>query len=154
MVKSILIILVGLALLPIAGASQTVPEKKDSNSATIYIYRYKQYAGSALEPSVYCDEAELARMDNGRYFLVKLPPGKHTFRSNDKQSGIELELKEGETYYIRVEVVAGFMKGHGRLVLTQKEQGAYEIKKLQPLGADKIKDKAKVVIEEKAATKP
>ncbi|MGH9800645.1 MAG: DUF2846 domain-containing protein [Blastocatellia bacterium] len=129
-------------------------EKKSSEPAqdakgTVYVYRYKQYAGSGLEPSVYCNDVELARMDNGRYFTVKLSPGKHTFRSNDKQAGIEMDLKSGEDYYIRVEIVAGFMKGHGRLVLTQKEQGAYEIKKLKPLDADKVKDKTRVSIEEK-----
>lgn len=135
--------------------AQSPPEKKEGEAkmgevkANVYIYRYKQYAGGGLEPSVYCDGEELARMDNGRYFTVKLSPGKYVFRSNDKQAGIELELKSGEEYYIRVEIVAGFMKGHGRLVLTQKEQGSYEIKKLKPLDADKVKDR-RVTTAEKA----
>ena len=47
--------------------------------ATVYVYRYKQFVGSALSPSVWCDETELARMENGRYFTVKIDPGKHTF---------------------------------------------------------------------------
>src|SRR5690348_10728150 len=64
-----------------------------SSQATIYVYRYKQFVGSALAPSVYCDETELARMENGRFFVVKLPAGKHVFRSNDKQSGVEQDLK-------------------------------------------------------------
>ena len=81
-----------------------------SSQATIYVYRYKQFVGSALAPSVYCDETELARMENGRFFVVKLPAGKHVFRSNDKQSGVEEDLKAGETYYIRVELVPGMMK--------------------------------------------
>lgn len=110
------------------------------SSATVYFYRYKQFVGSALAPSVYCDEGELARMENGRFFVAKFAPGKHTFRSNDKQSGIESELKAGQEYYIRVELVPGAMKGHGRLVLVQTEQGAYEIKKLKQLDADKVKD--------------
>jgi len=109
-------------------------------AATVYFYRYKQFVGSALAPSVYCDEGELARMENGRFFVAKFTPGKHVFRSNDKQAGIESELKAGQEYYIRVELVPGAMKGHGRLVLVQAEQGAYEIKKLKPLDADKVKD--------------
>jgi|SRR5579871_1610242 len=113
--------------------------------ATVYFYRYKQYVGSALSPSVYCDEGELARMDNGRFFAAKLTPGKHVLRSNDKQSGIEAELKGGQEYYVRVEMVAGAWKGHGRLVLVQPEQGAYEIKKLKPLGADMVKNNELVV---------
>lgn len=112
--------------------------------ASVYVYRYKQFVGSALEPSVYCDDAELARMDNGRFFVAKLTPGKHVFRSNDKQAGVEVDLKGGQDYYIRVELATGFMKGHGRLLLVAPEQGSYEIKKLKPLDADKIKDSQRV----------
>jgi Protein of unknown function (DUF2846) len=111
-----------------------------SSKATVYVYRYKQFAGSALAPSVYCDETELARMENGRYFTVKLDPGKHALRSNDKQSGIELDAKAGQEYFVRVELVAGAMKGHGRLVLVTPEQGGYELKssKLKPLDSNKV----------------
>lgn len=119
--------------------AQKVAASSDA-SATVYFYRYKQYVGSALSPSVYCDEGELARMENGRYFVAKVAPGKHAFRSNDKQSGIEAELKGGQDYYIRVELVTGAWKGHGRLTLVQPEQGSYEVKKLKVLDADKVKD--------------
>jgi hypothetical protein len=119
-------------------------ESKDSQ-ATVYVYRYKQFVGSALAPSVYCDETELARMENGRFFVAKLSPGKHVFRSNDKQAGIDVELKGAQDYYIRVELATGFMKGHGRLISVAPEQGSYEIKKLKPLEADKVKDAQRVV---------
>ena len=126
------------ATTPTATESKVTPAS--DAAATVYFYRYKQFVGSALAPSVYCDEGELARMENGRFFVAKFTPGKHVFRANDKQSGIESELKPGQEYYIRVELVPGAMKGHGRLVLVQAEQGAYEIKKLKPLDADKVKD--------------
>lgn len=115
-----------------------------ADSVRVYFYRYKQFVGSAISPSVYCDEIQFARMENGRYFMVSLPPGKHAFRSNDQQSGIELDAKEGQDYYIRVEIAPGFAKGHGRLVATPSEQGSYEIRKLKPLDPDKIKDAARV----------
>jgi len=121
------------------------PQINDSPAA-VHIYRYKQFVGSALSPSVFCDENELARMENGRFFVAKLSSGKHTFRSNDKQAGIEVELKSGQDYYIRVEIATGMMKGHGRLVLVAPEQGAYEIKKLKPLDKDKIKDSEHVAL--------
>jgi hypothetical protein len=119
--------------------SQKTNDAKASK-ATVYVYRYKQFVGSALTPSVYCDEAELARMENGRYFTVTLDPGKHTFRSNDKQSGTELDVKAGQEYFLRVEIATGFMKGHGRLTLISPEQGGYELKsaKLKPLDSNKV----------------
>jgi hypothetical protein len=119
--------------------------KADGSQVTVYIYRYKQFVGSALSPSVYCDDTELARMENGRFFAAKLSSGKHTFHSNDKQAGIDVDLKSGQDYYIRVEIAAGMMKGHGRMMLIAPEQGSYEIKKLKPLDSDKVKDTQHVV---------
>ena len=66
------------------------------------------------------------------------------YGANDRQSSIELQAKGGITYYVRMELVTGFMKGHGRLILIQPEQGGVEIKKLQYLGSDKIKDRSLV----------
>lgn len=117
-----------------------------STKATVHFYRYKQFVGSALAPSIFCDGVELARMENGRYFAATLDPGKHTFTSNDKQSGVDLDLKAGEEYFLRVEIAAGVAKGHGRLILMPREQGSYELKsdKLKPLDAKKVADKGVV----------
>ena len=133
---------------PTADSQQTAGG--NPSKAVVYVYRYKQFVGSALAPSVYCDETELARMENGRYFTVKLDPGKHSFRSNDKQSGIELEAKSGQEYFLRVEIATGFMKGHGRVVLVAPEQGSYELKssKLRPLDSNKVVSGTLVSVDE------
>lgn len=137
-----------LAQEPMKPATQTADTKP--SKATVYIYRYKQFVGSALAPSIYCDGTELARMENGRYFTANLQPGEHTFTSNDKQSGIDLDLKPGEELFVRVEIAAGFAKGHGRLVLVPQEQGSYELKsdKLKPLDANKVANKDLVSLDE------
>ncbi|MFL6229626.1 MAG: DUF2846 domain-containing protein [Pyrinomonadaceae bacterium] len=122
-----------------------------ADKGTIYFYRIKQFAGAALEPSVFCDDKELARMDNGRYFGVVLEPGKHTCRMGDKQTGFEVDVKAGLEYYAKVTLDTGFWKGHGRLTLLQPEQGAFEIKKVKLLGADKVKDRTLVSIYEGAS---
>jgi len=139
----------GIALAQQPASTPSTSDTKESK-ATVHIYRYKQFVGGALEPSVYCDEVQLARMDNGRYFAAMVDPGKHTFRSNDTQSGIELDAKAGQEYFIRVEIATGFAKGHGRLILMSPEQGSYELKskKLKPLDANKVMDKARVSLEE------
>lgn len=153
----ILVLLALVATLPAQEPTPTKPEKPpatpleqpiattSATHALIYVYRHKQFAGSGLEPSVYLDEKQMARMDNGRFFVIKVAPGKHTIRSNDKQSGIEMELVAGKSYYVKIEIATGFWKGHGRLLLMQPEQATYEVKKLQPLGADKIVDKEAVL---------
>jgi len=117
-----------------------------SEKATVFVYRYKQFVGKALNPSVYCDEQELARMDNGRYFAVRVDAGKHTFRSNDKQANIEIDTKAGQKYFIRVEIASGLMKGHGRVVLMAPEQGEPEIKRLKPLESSDVRDPERVAL--------
>jgi len=152
--------LAAIAQEPTADSPKTTDAK--ASKATVYVYRYKQFVGGALAPSVYCDETELARMENGRYFTVKLDPGKHNFRSNDKQSGTELDMKAGQEYFLRVEIAPGAMKGHGRLVLMSPEQGGYELKssKLKPLDSNKVVNATLVSVAEvhlempAATTKP
>lgn len=134
----------------IAAGQQNSSTGASAAKSTVYVYRYKQFVGAALAPSVYCDDVELARMENGRYFMATLEPGKHAFRSNDPQSGVVLETKPGEQYYLRVEIAAGVMKGHGRLVLMSREQASYELvsTKLKPLDANKVADKERVSLEQ------
>ena len=140
--------LAAIAQEPTSDSQKTTDAK--ASKATVYVYRYKQFVGGALAPSVYCDETELARMENGRYFTVRLDPGKHNFRSNDKQSGTELDMKAGQEYFLRVEIAPGAMKGHGRLVLMSPEQGGYELKssKLKPLDSNKVVSATLVSVDE------
>ena len=138
---------------PALTAAGQTPATTDDRPV-IYFYRIKQFAGSALEPSIYCDDKELARMDNGRYFGVSLEPGKHTCRMGDKQTGFEIDMKPGETYYARVTIDTGLLKGHGRLTLMQKEQGAFELKKAKLLGVSNVKDHSLVTTYEGSPGKP
>jgi len=149
----------GKFLLPLLVVAQSFSWAQDKSSsattpassfkATVYLYRYKQFVGAALAPSVYCDDVQLARMENGRYFAVTVDAGKHIFRSNDEQSGIVLQAVAGQQYFIRVDIAAGFMKGHGRLTLMDGQQGTYELTsdKLKPLDASKVVDKDRVSVE-------
>ena len=144
------LILLALGTASLSAQTVTTPRTDATQpKVSVYVYRYKQFVGSALQPSVYCDEVQLARMENGRYFAVKIEPGKHTFRSNDQQSGVELDLKAGQEYFLRVEIATGMLKGHGRLVLTAPEQGRFEVKAgLKPLDEGKVVDKTRVSVEE------
>jgi len=145
------LLLCAVSLTPSWAQEKAAPSVTPQNSskATVYIYRYKQFVGAALAPSVYCDDVQLARMDNGRYFATTVEPGKHIFRSNDEQSGIVLLATGGQQYFIRVDIAAGFMKGHGRLQLMDSQQGTYELTsdKLKPLDAGKVVAKDRVSVE-------
>lgn len=84
-----LIAFVGLACLwtgafGFAGGAQDEPAA--GKKARVYFYRYSKFTGSARSPSVYCDEAELGRVANGRFLEVEVDSGKRVFRSNSRNS--------------------------------------------------------------------
>jgi len=116
-----------------------------SEEATVFIYRPSKLTGKALEPSVFVDETELARMDNGRYFAIKLKPGKHIVRMTDDEKGYAFDMGPGQTYFFRIGLEMGMWKGHGKITLDDRERAVKEIKKLKFIGSDKIKATALVV---------
>ena len=116
-----------------------------SEDATVFIYRPSKWPGRALEPSVFVDETELARMDNGRYFAIKLKPGKHIVRMTDDKKGYAFDMGPGQTYYFRIGIEAGMWKGQGKITLDDSERAIKEIKKLKFIGKDKIKATTLVV---------
>ena len=130
--------LVAVAMEPSASAA-------NSEEATVFIYRPKKIVGSALEPSVFVDETELARMDNGRYFAIKVKPGKHIIRMTDDKKGYALDMGPGQKYFFRIGVEAGMFKGHGKITLDDAERSIKEIQKLKFLDQDKIKAPTLVV---------
>lgn len=116
-----------------------------SDSATVFIYRPEKLLGKALEPSVFCDGVELARMDNGRYFALRLKPGKHIVHMTDRRKGFAIDMGSGQTYYFRVGVEMGMWKGQGKLTMEDGQKALPEIKKVRFIGQDKIKDHMMIV---------
>jgi hypothetical protein len=125
--------------LPLGASAQ-----EKAATANVYFYRYKQFQGSALKPSIYCDGKELLRMQNGRFFEAELPAGDHTCYANDKQAGVAMTFEAGKDYYFQTELQVGFWKGHFRLEMVMPEQGKYDIGKLKPLDNDMVVTKGSV----------
>lgn len=131
----------GAALVPVVMETTAA----SSEEATVFIYRPDKWTGKALEPSVFVDETELARMDNGRYFAFKLKPGKHIVRMTDDKKGYAFDMGPGQTYFFRIGLEMGMWKGHGKITLDDRERAVAEIKKLKFIGKDKIKATTLVV---------
>jgi len=129
----------------VAVATEPSASTANAEDATVFVYRPKKIVGSALEPSVFVDETELARMDNGRYFAIKVKPGKHIIRMTDDKKGYALDMGPGQKYFFRIGVEAGMFKGHGKITLDDAERAIKEIQKLKFLDQDKIKAPTLVV---------
>jgi hypothetical protein len=76
---------------------------------------------------VFVDDARAGRLHNGDSINIVVAPGPHRVYSNDKSTGIELDAKPGQTYFVRVDIQVGFVKGHGGVTLVDPQQGKYEV---------------------------
>jgi Protein of unknown function (DUF2846) len=118
---------------PVASAPAA---SSDQTQATIYFYRPRRFQGSALKPSVFVDDARAGSLHNGDSIKLPLAPGDHRIYSTDKSTGLDLNAKPGETYYVRVDIQVGFWKGHGGVTLVDPQQGKYEVAQAAHQGAD------------------
>lgn len=110
----------------------------DEAVATVYIYRPGKYWGKALEPSVFLDEQKLLDMDNARYLALKLSPGHHVLRSNEKDSEIDQEWEAGKRYYVKMTIATGMLKGRGQMAMVTEKLALKEMQKLKPLNKENV----------------
>lgn len=131
----------------VAGATlaPVVMETSGSQGATVFIYRPGKVVGNFMEPSVFVDKTEVARMDNGRYLALRLKPGKHTIRMTDDEKGYTIDASPGQTYFFRIGIERGMFKGNSTIAPEDRDRAVEEIKKLKFIGQDKIKAAALVV---------
>jgi hypothetical protein len=114
----------------------------------VYVYRNRFLSGPAPNsPSVFCDGGELARIQNGRYFSIRLDPGKHSFKSTDEKSIVDVDVEAGQSYYIRGEVVPVKLKPRGKLVQMSPEQGGSEARVLKPIDSSMVKNSDLVLLD-------
>src|SRR5882724_8771128 len=104
-------------------------DQKPISTATICFYRPHRFEGSALKPPLFVDDIDVAHLHNGDAVEIVVLAGPHRVNSNDKSTGIDLDAKAGQTYYIRVDIKAGAWKGHGAITLVDPQQGKYEFSK-------------------------
>src|SRR5271165_5154777 len=107
--------------------------------ATMYVYRLRDRQGMLNKPSVYIDERELARIENGRFFVVNIEPGRHVVHSVDKASTVTVEMQPGQIYFLRVEIEQTQVTYRFETILVPPEQGWSEIGQTQPNDSKDIK---------------
>jgi len=126
--------LVVLILLVCSIGTAALAQTEDKASATFY--RPKRFMWSGLTPSIYVDGKQVLRLDNGRYYTLRLPAGKHTLDSSmKKHAPLEVELKAGESAYFEMVLLGGMWRGGGRLIPTPESNAKEAIAKLKPLDA-------------------
>ena len=119
----------------------------DKGKATVYIYK-TWHAATLWRAAfaIYLDDKMIARLDRGIYFVAQIPIGKHSFSTKNKKSGgVELDIKAGETYILRLDTDTGAQVTHPRLSIPAPEQSQFDLKQMKPIEKKDIKD-ASVVL--------
>ncbi len=100
--------------------------------ATVTIFRESIHYATAYKPSAYCGKIALARLPNGGYLKIQLPPGRYFFRSNDEQV-VELHLEEGQDVYLQMQMISHGLSMKGHLTQVSSSDGEYEVASLYEL---------------------
>lgn len=102
-------------------------------TATVYFYRLREAYAALLKPSVFVDGKQVMRMRNGRFAEMSFPVGHHTVTSNFPGSGLEIDMKPGETYYVRLGMTrpAMFHTSKGEITQVMEGQGKFEVSQLK-----------------------
>lgn len=110
--------------------------------ATVTIYRPRKLIGSALRPTVLLNGRPFVTVTNGKVFHARLAPGNYRFQVEDQRSGADVDMKAGESYFIRIDLEPGLFVGNGVMTLVAPQQGSFEAKGLDPLSKDNINNEA------------
>ena len=111
-----LIITIIFLLIPPSLKAQDLPENDpEAEYGLVYFLRGKGHAGSATAFSALIDDAIVCKLNNRRYSVHQVSPGKHEFKAQfggkkgKKKAEIALiEIEAGKTYYVQMIMQASF----------------------------------------------
>lgn len=133
-----------LLAVSICGRAQT-PE-----TATVYIYKipHALTLGRVAIP-ILLDGKDIAHLDKNRYLIAKIPVGRRVIQSKHKKTiPLTLDLKAGDTIYVRAETGQGhlMLKPPTFLVVTE-QQAKSDMEDMKPIEAKDIKERSIVQLE-------
>jgi len=120
-------------ILFLSGCSASGPAFKpygefSSEKGLVYIYRQAQFQGSAIAYTVKANGVAIGTLKNGGYltYLADLGPVIFSAKTEAKAE-VTIDIKAGETYYIKGDIGMGFFVGHPKLSVVHKITGESEI---------------------------
>jgi hypothetical protein len=110
------------------GAPFAPDSQPPSDRADVYVYRISAM-GAAIAPTVTANKVPLLTLPPNGYFVYRALPGELTLEQHtESHTSVTLDIKAGETYYVKGSVGMGVFVGHPHLVVVPKEEGEREIR--------------------------
>jgi len=109
---------------PVYQKVETVP----ADRGLVYIYRPSSFVGGGVSYDVKVGETPVTTLYNGGYYPYLSAPGEVEFwAKTESRSAVTLDVKAGETYFLKGTVGVGLLVGRPHLTVVPNETGAGEI---------------------------
>lgn len=136
------VVLLGLVGCAASGPKYEVAAAPPTGQGLVYIYRPGKFMGGGAGFDVHTGTKEADRavtyLQNGGYFPFYTPPGEITlWGKTESSASVTLDVKAGETYYVKGSIGVGFIVGRPRLEVVDNATGAKEVKECKLLPAAK-----------------
>jgi hypothetical protein len=109
----------------VAPAATRADAGASAGTATVIFYRPSKFAGGAIGFIVREGTTELGKLRSGKFFVLHVAPGKHTYVVHSEASDeLTIDADAGETYYIEGEIGIGVLVGHPHI--KPSDQASFE----------------------------
>ncbi|HYA19833.1 MAG TPA: hypothetical protein VEG25_04205 [Burkholderiales bacterium] len=117
------------------GPSYQKVDKIPDGMGLVYIYRQNSFIGGGVYYDVKTGTTVITTLHSGGYYPYFAKPGElELWAKTEARTSVTLDVKAGETYYVKGTVGVGFVVGHPHLTIVSKDVGEAEIVecKLEP----------------------
>lgn len=102
-----------------------------SGMGQVVFFRPGSLMGAALGCTVHEGDREVARLGSGKYYVVAEAPGKHEFFTKGEATDkLDLEVEDGETYFVKCNIGMGIVSGRANLSPSDRATFVKKAKKL------------------------
>ena len=109
---------------PVYSKVDKIPE----NAGLVYFYRPSAFFSGGLSYDVKTGETVITTLKNGGYYPYFSAPGEKEFwAKTESKSSVTLDVKAGQTYYIKGEVGVGILVARPHLMVVAPEIAEKEI---------------------------
>lgn len=112
------------------GSNFSTVSSAPSDKASVYFYRPKAFSGGGVSVALVDNGKNFASLQNGQFIQKLFNPGQHKFHTDtaaiDKE--VNLDLKAGETYFVRTGIRMGMWVGTWYLTRVFPQEALAELK--------------------------
>jgi hypothetical protein len=110
-------------------------DKIPEGMGLVYIYRPNSFWGGGVSYYVNTGQTVITTLHSGGYYPYFAKPGElELWARTEAKTAVTLDVKAGETHYVKGTIGIGVVVGHPHLILVSKDVGEAEIAecKLEP----------------------